>query len=383
MTNSLLLQTALAVTILLAGCGRPEPAPSAAELEAKKVKVVLAATSDIAETYQATGSVRSVTRSVLASQVMGTVRQVAANVGDRVSSGQVMVSLTAPQLGSGQAQAQAAVAEAESALPEADAAIQAARASLALATATHQRMSSLLAKASISRQEMDEAEARLRQAQAAVEGAEARRRQAEARRNQSRQALDSAQTMASYLTLRAPFAGTVTERNVQPGMVASPGAPLLTLERDGAYEVEVAVDEGHAVAMKAGLELTAFFSERPEPLTLRITSIVPAIDPGSRTLLVRAQLPPGANWRSGQFARAKFRLGSRRALTIPQVALVTQGQLQFVVAVEAGRAVNRMVTTAPAGPGLLEVLSGLREGDTIVSPVPADLRDGRKVVAAP
>lgn len=369
-----------AVALMLGACNKPAAPLAVSEPPPQVVRVSPAQLSDVAEIYQATGTVRAVTRSTLAAQVMATVRRVGVAVGDRVAAGQVLVTLEAPQLASAQAQAQAAVAEAESAVPEAAAAINAARAQVALATATHQRMTTLFGKASVSRQEMDEAEARLKQSQTALEMAEARRQQVEARGNQSRQALDSARTISSYLTLRAPFAGVVTEKIAQPGQVAAPGVPLLTIEQAGTYELEVAIDEARAAAMKTGQELQAAFADLPQPVTVRVTSIVPAIDPASRTLVVRALLPALSAWRSGQFARAEFRLGSRRALTVPASAVVTQGQLQFVYTTDAGRASSRMVTTAAAGAGSVEVLSGLTAGEAVVNPIPAGLQDGRRVV---
>ncbi len=371
---------AVAAALLFNACSKPEAPALPATEKPILVATAVAAMAEAPEVYQATGTVRARIRSVIAAQVMGTIRQASSSVGDRVAAGQTLVTLEAPQFASGQAQAQAAVGEAESVLPEAAAGIAGARSQLALAEATHQRMAGLFAKASISRQEMDESAARLQQARAAVEMAQARQRQVEARGQQARQALESARTLSGYLAIRAPFAGVITEKSAEPGMVASPGAPLLTIEQAGAYELELSIDEVHAAAMKPGLELQAHFADQPQPVTLRISAIVPAIDPTTRTLLVRALLPAGPNWRSGQFGRAEFRLGSQRRLTIPAAALVAQGQLQFVYVMDGGRAISRMVTTAPAGSGMWEVLSGVKEGEVVISPVPAGLSDGRPVV---
>lgn len=372
--------SAVAAALLLHGCSKPEAPATPSTEKPVAVTTAVAAMRDTPDIYQATGTVRARTRSVLAAQVMGTIRHAPNVVGDRVAAGQTLVTLEAPQFASGQAQAQAAVAEAEGALPEATAGITAARSQLALAEATHQRMSDLFGKASISRQEMDESAARLQQARTAVDMAQARQRQVEARGQQARQALESARTMSGYLTIRAPFAGVITEKFAQSGMVASPGVPLLTLEQAGAYELEASIDEGRAAAMKPGLELQAHFAELSQPVPLRIGAIVPVVDPATRTLLVRAPLPGGPNWHSGQFARAEFRLGWQSRLTIPAAALVVQGQLQFVYVIEAGHAISRMVTTAPAGSGAWEVLSGLKEGHVVISPVPAALRHGLPVV---
>ena len=105
---------------------------------------------------------RALTATTLASQVMGYVRDVKVQTGDRVSPGQVLVIIDSRDLESALLQAKAGEQEAQSGIAEAENGIAAAKAQLGLAQATFRRMEDLFSKKSISNQEFDEAQARLR-----------------------------------------------------------------------------------------------------------------------------------------------------------------------------------------------------------------------------
>jgi hypothetical protein len=103
---------------------------------------------------------------------------------------------------------------------------------------------------------------------------------------------------------------------------------------------------------------------------------VPAVDVASRSYIVKIDLPAMPNLRSGMFGRAWFPMGTRKVLTIPPAAMVEHGQLQSVFVIEGGFAHTRLVTTGERAHAAIEVLSGLSEGEKLVSPVPSGLADG-------
>ena len=113
--------------------------------------------------------------------------------------------------------------------------------------------------------------------------------------------------------------------------------------------------------------------------TARVSEIVPSVDAASRAYIVKIDLPAVPNLRSGMFGRARFPLGARKVVTIPPLAMVERGQLQSVFVVEDGVARTRLVTIGERGAAAVEVLSGLSEGEKLVSPVPAGLTDGARV----
>ena len=365
---------------MLSGCGGTEPHPKAASAPpAIAVQTATVSTQQWPDVYEATGTVRARTAAVLSSKVMAYVRQVAVQVGDRVQEGQLLVTLDAQDLDTKVRGAEAAEAEVMSAIPEADSGVAGAKANLDLAQSTFQRMQELASKKSISNQEFDEASARLKSAQAAYEMARAKRAQLDSKRAQVQQEIRGATIMRDYTRISAPFSGVVTAKSVEPGNLAAPGAPLLTIEREGAYRLEASVDESRLPFVKAGQTVDVALESLDRRLTAHVSEIVPAVDADSRTYIVKIDLPAMPNLRSGMFGRAWFPMGTRKVLTIPPPAMVEHGQLQSVFVIEGGFARTRLVTTGERRQSAVEVLSGLSEGEKLVSPVPAGLTDGARV----
>jgi RND family efflux transporter MFP subunit len=240
-------------------------------------------------------------------------------------------------------------------------------------------MQELWDKKSISNQEFDEASAKLKAAQAAYGMARARRGQLDAQAARVQQEVRATEVSRSYAEITAPFAGVVTAKSVDPGTLALPGVPLLTIEREGAYRLEASVEESHLSAIRVGQPVAVTLDGIGRPLEAQVSEIVPAVDPASRSYTVKIDLPTMPALRSGAFGRAAFSLGSRSPLTIPAGAVTENGQLQSVLVAENGVAHIRLIATGQKSKDQVEVLSGLTAGETLIYPVPPGLTDGAPV----
>jgi RND family efflux transporter MFP subunit len=372
----------LFAALLAAACGRHEPArPQADEAPPLRVQTAEVVRKDWPSVYEATGTVRARVTSVLSARIMSYVQEVRVQAGDQVRQGQVLVVLDARDLDAGKRQAEAALHEARSGVPEADNAVAAAKAQLELAQVTFRRMEDLFQKRSISNQEFDEASARVRVARASHDMALARRAQLDAKIQQAEAAVRAASVSRDFAELRAPFAGVVTERRAEPGSVAAPGAPLLVIEQAGGYQLEAAIEESRIAAIRVGTPVTVILDALDKPIETKVSEIVPALDPAARTFTAKIRLAPMPHLRSGLFGRARFTLGSQSALAIPAAAVRRQGQMESVWVVEGGRARHRLITAGAQHGEWVEVLSGLREGERIIAPLPVEIADGRTVEA--
>ena len=365
---------------LLTSCG-DEPARRAAQPQAPPVVVRTAviATEDWPASYEATGTVRARTTATISSKVMGYVQQVNVRVGDHVRQGQALITLDARDLDVSLRRAEAGRAEVESAIPELENATAAAKANLDLAQTTFQRMQELAAKKSISNQELDEASARLKAAQANYEMMRSRRAQVSSKTAVVEQEVRAAGIMRDYAQLAAPFSGVVITRTVEPGNLATPGSPLLTLEQDGLYRLEASVDESKLASVRVGQAVEAVIDASDRKVNARVTEIVPSVDSASRSYIVKLDLPSMPQLRTGMFGRAIFPMGMEKVVAIPVAALMDRGQLQSVFVVEDGVAHTRLVTTGRRTKDGVEVLSGLNAGETLVVPIPQGLQDGARV----
>ncbi len=378
-----LLSLASAALLLLNGCGAPAPTQTGAKAAPLAVQALTVAPAAWPNLYEATGTVRARASAVISSKVMAYVREVHVSAGDRVSQGQLLVALDARDLDAACRQAEAAQAEARSAVPEADNAVASAQASLNLAQATYKRMKDLFDKDSISNQEFDEATARLKLAQTGHEMAVGRRAQLDSKIAQAVQAVATAEVMRSYAQLTAPFAGTVTAKSVDPGALAAPGTPLLTLEREGAYRLEAAVEESKLPLIRAGQPVTVVLDAIQRPIEGHVSEIVPSIDAASRSFTVKIDLPPIPQLRSGLFGRARFAFGTRPVLAIPAAAVTERGQLASVFVADGGHSRSRFLTLGQRRQDSVEVLSGLSPGEQVVFPAPPSLADGAPVEVRP
>jgi multidrug efflux pump subunit AcrA (membrane-fusion protein) len=157
----------------------------------------------------------------------------------------------------------------------------------------------------------------------------------------------------------------------------------LTLERGGAYRLEASVEESRLLQIRVGQRVWVVLEALNQTLEARVSELVPAVDPASRTYTVKINLPSLPQVRSGMFGRAAFDLGTRSVLAVPAGAVIERGQIQSVLVAEEGVAKTRLVTLGQTFQDQREVLSGLSPGERLIFPIPAGLSDGATVEVRP
>ena len=378
MSSSKTIVLTAVLALGLTACKNEPQTAHANVAPAVTVQAVTAERSQWPVVSEAVGTVRARTTATLASKVMGYVREVRVHAGDRVASGQLLLSLDSRDLDVSLRQADAARQEARDSEVEVNNAILAAKANLDLVDVTFRRMKDLFDKQSISNQEYDEAASRLKTAQANYEMALSKKTQIGSRIRQAEEGLQAAQLVRSYAEIRAPFAGIVTERRAEPGILATPGLPLITVEQGSAYRLEVNVEESLAPRLRLGETTRITLEALDRSVDAAVSEIVPAVDPASRAFIVKIDLPAIADLRSGQYGRARFTTGSRETVSIPVETVRRNGQIESVLVADNGVARLRMVTTGEAVGGRLEILTGLKAGESVVRGG-SDLQDGARL----
>jgi multidrug efflux pump subunit AcrA (membrane-fusion protein) len=333
----------------------------------------------LASSFEAGGVVRARVTALVASRVMAPIVDMRVKAGDRVHRGDVLVTLDARDLRANDARAQAATLSAAESVRAAEADVRATASAAQLAHLTHDRVATLQAKRSATTEELDQAVAALSAAEAQQAAAQARLSAATAGHDAAKAAADAAAVTATYATLTAPFDGIVTERSAEPGSMAAPGSPLLTLEDPTTYRLEARLDETRAAQVSLGRDATIQLDDRDASMTGRVVEIA-RVDPTSHTFLVKLELPGGMTARSGQFGRATFAGPSRRALTIPASALIRRGQLTFVFVLGSDeRAHLQPVSIGAMAGDRVEVFAGVRESDRIVTSPEPSINDGAAI----
>lgn len=357
----------LSVVLVAAGCSSPKKDTMAAPETVRGVAVYTTTMARVPDVIAAVGTVHAAETAQISAQMMGNVITINVREGDAVAQGQVLASIDP-------AQAQAGLERAQAALSTAQHEVAAAQTERSLTESTLKRFETLYQRKSVSPQEYDEIKAR-------YQGAVARAEAAQSGEAQAKAAVAQAQTAFSYTRLRSPFTGVVTERKVDPGVLAAPGMPLLTVEAAGRYRLEATIDEGSLRFVHVGESVPVTFDAYPDQqLSGKVTQLVPAADPNTRTFLVKIELPANGLLRSGLFGRASFSRGERESLVVPRTAVVDRGALKGVYVVGPDQVASlRYISVGDIGGDRLEVLSGLNAKEAIVLS-PGDREIGGKKV---
>jgi len=373
------------VMLALAGCGSEEAHQSEASVARATVSVRTeqARSETLVAEIELTGVVRARETAVISAQTSGSILALHVREGDRVRRGQSLIDIDDRAARAALGAAQAARAEAERAIEAAQYSVESAQAGLQLAQTTHGRFEELAAKDSLTKQELDESTARLRQAEAGTAVARSQKARAESGLARAEAQIVSTEVMLGYSQISSPFDGVVVERLDDPGGLATPGKPLLRIEKEGAYRLEAAVPESHLSAIEVGREVRLSIRALGESGLIegRVQEIVPTIDPASRTFVAKISLPADRALRSGLYGTAILEGANQDVITVPAEAVLKRGQLESIFVVEDAHARQRLVKLGEQREGRLVVLAGVRAGDEIVLG-PGALVDGTPVTVS-
>lgn len=340
--------------VLLVGCSHgsqpAQPTPPTA-----RAQLVQSAADQMPQAIPTTGTVHAKETAMISAQMPGTIREVRVQPGDRVRTGQLLVALDDSAMRSALGRATAAQMAVEKQQ-------MAAQANAALAAGTLARYQELKTENSVSPQEFDEVQKR-------SEASALESQALQAQSNEAKAAVAGARTQLGYMQLRAPFSGIVTARMADPGTLATPGTPLLQIDRDGPLQLYTSVDESMIGSVRLGMKIPVRIDGAGTSDAMgTVAQIVPAADPTNRSFLVKLNLPPARQLRAGMYGTASFPGTMRTMILAPQSAVVMRGSLACVYALDPdGVAQLRYVTLGDRHGDAVEVLSGLTAGETLVN----------------
>lgn len=395
-TRKVLIVTLAAAMFASACGGAPETAESTQTAgEIRNVAITKVTRSSIEDFYEATGTVKAKTTTEVSANMMGRILSFPAAEGDTVARGQLLVEIDAAESRTQLAKARAGLEEAQAGMAEIDRSVEAANAAVKTAAANKQladitfgRYKELYDRRSATAQEFDEARSKaqvaaseLERAKAGVQVVISKRKQLSARIAQARADIASSQVSEGYSRIMSPVSGVVVKKFAEAGSTAAPGVPLLSIEDNSQYRLEAAVEESRSRSVRIGGRVNVRIDAiGAEEIIGMVAEVMPSADAASRSYTVKIDLPADSRLRTGLYGLARFPIAQKDAITVPQTAIVVRGQLTgvFVVAPD-GTAQFRIVTTGTESEGMVEILSGLSEGDEIVTSDTASLTDGVRV----
>lgn len=290
----------------------------------------------------AAGALSSRNTSVLSSKVMGRVVQLSVQEGDRVTEGKLLMKIDSGEITAQAVQAQAAYNNAR---------------------LQHTRIKSLYDAKASTQMEMDQANLGLENAAAVLQAAKA---------------------MESYTVITAPISGQIVEKHINPGEMALPGQPLIKIEDNSHLRLEVTVKEQDILFIHPGSPVAVRIDAMPNTeIGGTVSQVVQAADVRTHSFIVKIDVPAHKGLITGMYGKAFFPVGSHEALLIPKSAIVELSGLQGVYLVSnQGSAVFQMVQLGEPRGDQVEVLTGLKSGDRLVTDNTLGRIDGKKVVLA-
>lgn len=335
---------------------------------------------------------------VIASGLVGAVEQVQvqpliegqpietleADVGDEVKEGQVLARLSLTTLELQRSQFVASLASAEAQIAQAQAQLLETQSSADEAKRVSDRTATLQEQGTASQAAADQALAAAVSAQArvavAVQTLEAARAQV---------ALVNAQLANVDLQLQrtavvAPVAGEIIARNAQVGSIASAaGDPMFIIIRDNALELRADMAERDLLRVLPGQTVVMTAVGSTTLLTGTVRLVEPTIDIISRLGTARITISMPELVRSGMFAEAEILVAERETLAVPVSAIGSSPEGSTAMRVVEGKVTRVIVETGIRDGAMIEILSGLALGDTIVTKAGAFVRDGDLINPVP
>jgi len=360
---------AVAVAVLAVGVGRAlhkrqnqqaKAATAVATLQSATAvdltpnDVFVAQPMEVEQGVAFTGTVKAVRAATVKARVAGELQGLQVREGDAVRAGQVLARIDAT--------------ESQARVRQADQQAQAAQAQVAIAKRQNDNNLALVNQGFISRTALDTSSANLDAAQANFQAAQA--------------ALDVARKTLADTQLVAPINGQVAARNAQNGERVAVDARVLDIVDVSAMEIEAALPPADALGVRVGQNAQWSVEGQTQSATARVVRINPAVQAGSRTVLVYLALPNPGGLRQGLFSQGRIHTGSVRAVAVPLTAVRTDKPQPYLQVVREGKI--QYLAAKPGAQGRTQgedmvAIDALPAGTTVLRGSAGSLADGTAV----
>ncbi|MTI86992.1 MAG: efflux RND transporter periplasmic adaptor subunit [Balneolaceae bacterium] len=357
--NTLLGTILMGLAVLTSACSGNQDTSAAQQKGAEiQAEILKAERQVLLSSLQLSGTVKSEIRSEIGTRTSGEIESIPFDIGDEVRKGELIVHIKDDHLEARKDQVEAAIIQASVHFQN--------------TKKNYNRIKTLVEQGSATQKEWDDIEA-------AYQSAEARLRSAQGQ-------LNEINDMLTYTQIKAPYNGVIVAKYVDEGDMANPGYPLLAIEKQGGFKVVVAIPESIIQSVSRGdtlqLQVPAAASAYQRAVVARVGT---SAAPGSRQYSAELKFTDAEETsalHSGMYAIVYFPRHKERVVAVATEALVKRGQLTGVYTLnENQEALLRWIRTGQEKDGMVEVLSGLKEGEYYVKNSERISRDGIKVEA--
>ncbi len=331
----------VSLTFILAlyGCGSKNELPKKTSAGIT-VTTARAETRDIKLVEKTMGEVDSPSSPQVSSEISGRITEVYFNLGDPVKAGQVMVKLDPTDLGSNRSSAEADVQRLEALVTNQKKVVE--------------RNRELLAQNFISPLRVEELESQLSALEQQLRSARAQG--------------DIARRNVGKSSVFAPATGRIEQKQVSKGDYVTPGKLLFQIATSELLRVRLPFPETVAAKIQPGQKVTLISPLSPDkPMEAKVEEIRALVGTSNRSIEAIIKFRNPGDWRAGASVNGEVIVGERNgATTVPAVSVVLRPSGKVVYVVNDGKAEQRVVDVGVRQDGYVEILSGVKSGETVV-----------------
>jgi len=344
----LFLPAAVGIALIVSSSGCRPKTPAADTTAARGVVLgpesyAVATEGTIESGPVVSGTLRPREQATVRSQVAGAILRAYVDQGERVGRGALLAAIDDRSIRDNVTSAQAAVVNAER--------------QLELALKDEERQKSMIDIGALPQRELDNAHRSVASAQAAMALARAQ--------------LIAAQKQLALTRVTAPFAGVVSEQIGKTGDIVQQGSALYTIVDPSSMELEGSIPSQDLDSVRVGDQVQFEVNGYPgRVFSGRITRINPVADPTTRQVRIYVDIANEAGTLVGQlYAEGRVVTASRKTLMVPRSAIDTRGMRPEVTVVRRGAVARERVTVGLQDDrtGMVEIMSGIRSGDTVLT----------------
>lgn len=386
---------AAALPVMWCGCGARAGSSSAAPPESAATVTVVpaarAARATLASSTVLTAEFQPYQEIEVMAKVAGYVRSIKVDIGDRVREGQVIAELEVPEMNDELAKSSAVVDQASSELVAARDDQQRAEAAHQIAHLSYTRLVevSQREKGLIPQQEIDESHARDLVAEAQLSATRSRLKVDENKMRVAKAEETRMKTLKNYVTIAAPFSGTITRRYANLGAMVQAGIssqsqamPLVRLSQLSTLRLSLPVPESLVPSIRQGQAVEVKVKSLNQSITGKVSRTSSRVDPSTRTMITEVDIPNASGKLvPGMYAEVALETAKHNdVLTVPLDAVERAGSATRVYIAAA----DGTVRVAPVQLGIedarrAEILSGIAESDVVITGRKTGLKPGDRV----
>ena len=354
------------------------------------VKTVAPEKKALRMTTRQPATARAFHEAELFAKVSGYLKELNADMGDTVVAGQVLAVIDVPEMEKAFERQRAELTLLERKQEQSQAAVGAAKAELEAVHSEYERVKRLAETKAVTQRVADESHSRKESAKAQLGVAEALVKAAEASVLVAQKTIEEMEVLMGYASIKAPFAGVVTQRSVDPGDLvrnqaqsSSQGKPLFTVCQVNVMRVSVAVPEKDSVWVDANDTAEMTFAALPgESFTGKVARTSRSLDPKTRTMEVEIDFEnEKGRLLPGMYGNVVILMQERAALILPSGSIRFGRDGESVVyVVKGGTSVSHVSVKTGLDDGHnIEILSGLIGDEKVVTGMLGRLKDGQTV----